>query len=217
MTGKKSGVITLLKGDKSSVTGAYCCGHRLELAYKDEIHKNPLAEKITTLLSGLYYFYWNGALNKTNLKNAYTCMGMKVLLSTQAGGTRWVSHVYKALDHLLNGYKAFWVHLEQLASSNERGESEAKAQGFLKLMRCHNVIAMALFMQDVLFVLKKVSLKFQEENSVVAEGALSIKNTNAQLNAMRSKMDHSCKKIKEFEITDDPLKFNIKVTGSVKK
>ena len=76
---------------------------------------------------------------------------------------------------------------------------------------------MALFMQDVLFVLKKVSLKFQEENSVVAEGALSIKNTNAQLNAMRSKLDHSCKKIKEFEITDDPLKFNIKVTGSVKK
>ena len=60
-------------------------------------------------------------------------------------------------------------------------------------------------MQDVLFVLKNVSLKFQEENSVVAEVALSIKTTIAQLNAMRSKMGHSCK-IKEYEITDLPFK-----------
>ena len=61
---------------------------------------------------------------------------MKVLLPTQAGGTRWVSHVYKALDHILNGYEAIQLHLEQFASSNERGESKAKAQGFFKLMKC---------------------------------------------------------------------------------
>ena len=149
MTGKNSGVRTLLQGDKPSVTGVHCCGHRLKLAYKDAIHKNPLAEKITTLLSALYYFNRNSALSRTNLENAYTCLGMKVLLPTQAGDTRWVSHVYKALDHFLNGYKAFQIHLEQLASSNEKGESKAKAQEFFKLMKYHNVIAMGLFMQGV--------------------------------------------------------------------
>ena len=107
MTGKMSGVITLLKGDKPSVIGVHCCGHRLELTYKDAIHKNPLAEKSTSLLSGLYYFYRNCALNRTNIKNTYTCLGMKVLLPTQAGGTRLGSHMYKDLDHFLNGYKAF--------------------------------------------------------------------------------------------------------------
>ena len=96
MTGKKSGVITFLQGDKLGVIGAHCYGYRLELAYKDAIHENPLAEKITTLLSGLYYFYRNSALNRTNPINSYTCLGMKVLLPTWAGGTRWVSHVYKA-------------------------------------------------------------------------------------------------------------------------
>ena len=75
---------------------------------------------------------------------------MEALLPTWAGDTRLVSHVYKALDHFLNGYKAFQLHLEQLASSNERGESKAIAQGFFKLLKCHNVIAMALFLQDVL-------------------------------------------------------------------
>ena len=144
MTGKKSDVITVLQGDKPSVIGVHCCGNRLELAYKGAVHKNPLAEKITTLLSGLYYFYRNNALYRTNLKNALTCLVMKVLLPMKACGTRWVSHVYKALDHFLNGYKAFQCHLEQLASSNESGKSKAKEQGFMKLMKCHNVIAMAL-------------------------------------------------------------------------
>ena len=72
-------------------------------------------------------------------------------------------------------------------------------------MKCHNVITMTLFMQDVLFVLKKVSLKCQEGNSVVTEIALSIKTTIAQLNAMRSKDGPFLQKMNEFEITDIPF------------
>ena len=53
------------------------------------------------------------------------------------------------------------------------------------MIKCYDVIAMALFLQDVLFVLKIVFLKFHEENSVVADIALSIKTTIAKLNAMR--------------------------------
>ena len=109
-----------------------------------------MAEKITTMLSGLYYFYRNGALNRTNLKNAYTCLGMKVLLPTQAGCTRWVSHVYKTSVHFLNGYKAFWLHLEQLASSNEGAKIKPKVQGFLKLMKYYNVIPMTIHARCIL-------------------------------------------------------------------
>ena len=62
---KKSGVIALLQGDKPSVIGVHCCGTRLELPYKDVIHKKPFGrEKLQTLLSGLYFFYRNSALNR---------------------------------------------------------------------------------------------------------------------------------------------------------
>ena len=88
MTGNKHGVIALLQKKKSSIIGIQCCGHRLELTYQDAICKNPLAEKIATLLSGLYYFYKQSALNRTNLKHAYKAIGMKVLLPTHANGTR---------------------------------------------------------------------------------------------------------------------------------
>ena len=81
-----------------------------------------------------------------------------------------------------------------------------KAKGFLKLVKCYDVIAMALFLQDVLFVLKKVSLKFQEETSVVADMALNIKTTIAQLNAMRSKDGPFLQKLKDFQIIDAPTR-----------
>ena len=178
MLGRKNGVIALLQQNKPDVIGIHCCGHKLELAFKDAIKKCPLGEKIMTLLSGLYYFYRNSALNRTNLKNAYRFLGIKTLLPTRANGTRWVGHVKRALDHFLLGYKAFRLHLEQLVDSKEKGDSKAKAQGFLKLIKSQDIISFAHSLQDVLFVLQKVSLKFQQENSLVADMALIIKNNN---------------------------------------
>ena len=45
MTGKKHGVIALLQKKKSSIIGIHCCGHRLQLAYKDAICKKPFGRE----------------------------------------------------------------------------------------------------------------------------------------------------------------------------
>lgn len=103
---------------------------------------------------------------------------MKVLLPKRAGGTRWVGHTVDALDNFLTGYPAIRLHLEQLAASKEKSDTKSKAVGFLKLLHSHDIIAMALFLQDVLTVLHKVSLKFQEEGSVVADISVCIKNSH---------------------------------------
>ena len=120
---------------------------------------------------------YRSALNRTNLKNAYRCLGLKVCIQTRAGGSRWVGHTLKPLDNLLYGYPATRLHLEQLAASKERSDSKSKAIGFLKPLRSKDVIAMALFLEDLLTVLQKVSLKFQEEGLVVADISLTIKTT----------------------------------------
>ena len=114
MLGKNRGVISLLQAHQPSMIAVHSSGHRLELAYKDGIKKIPLAEKVVTLLTGLYYMYRNSPLNRTNLKIAYRCLGLKILLPTRAGGTRWVGHVLRALGNFLSGYAAFWLHLEQV-------------------------------------------------------------------------------------------------------
>ena len=96
-----------------------------------------------------------------------------------AGGTRWVGHILRALEHFLDEYPAFRLHLEQLAASKEKSDGKAKVIGFLKLLRSQDIIAMALFLQDILTVLHKVSLKFQKHGSIVAEVSLCI-NTAIQ-------------------------------------
>ena len=46
---------------------------------------------------------------------------------------------------------------------------------------------MALFLQDLLTVLYKVSLKFQEDNSVVADISICIKTTASRIKSLEKK------------------------------
>ena len=134
MLAKNNGVIALLQAIQLSMIAVHCSGHRLELAFKDMIKKVANADKVVTLLSGLYYMYRNSALNRTNLKNAYRCLGSKILIPTCIGGSRCVSHTHRTLNNFLQGYPAIRLHLEQLAASEERSDSKSKTTGFLKLL-----------------------------------------------------------------------------------
>ena len=135
----------------------------------------------------LCYMYQNSPLNRTNLRNAFGCLKMNVCLTTHAGGTRWVGHVLKALEHFLAGYPAIQLHLEQLAISKEKLDSKSKPLGFLKLLKSHDIIAMALFLQDLLTVLHKVSLKLQKDGSVVADVSLCIKTTLTRIRSYKER------------------------------
>ena len=78
MLGKKSGVPALLKEQQPSLIGVHV-PHRLELCYKDAMKKVPMAEKVLTLLTGLYR---NSPLSRTNLKNAFRCLTINIKLPT---------------------------------------------------------------------------------------------------------------------------------------
>ena len=61
-------LIVLLQSIQPATIAVHCSGHRLELAFKDTLKKNPIADKVVTLLSGLYYMYSKSPLNRTNLE-----------------------------------------------------------------------------------------------------------------------------------------------------
>ena len=71
--------------------------------------------------------------------------------------------------------------------SKEKSDSKSKAVGFLKLLWSHDVIAMALFLQDILTALHKVSLKVQQDGSVVADISLCIKTTLARIKSLEDR------------------------------
>ena len=71
---------------------------RLELSFKEAASKNACYKKLNGRLLGLYYFYYNSPLN---LKASYESLQKSPLMPTRFGGTCWVSHILKALDHFL--------------------------------------------------------------------------------------------------------------------
>ena len=105
MLGKNNGVIALLQAIQPSMIAVHCSGHRLELAFKDTVKKMANADKIITLLTGLFYMY-RSTLNRTNLKNTYRCLGLKIRIPTRVGGSRWVGHTLRALNNLIPSYQA---------------------------------------------------------------------------------------------------------------
>lgn len=103
-TGAHKGVVSRLRGNNMHVLGIHCTAHRLELAFKVAIKSCSLAKQFEDMLSGLCTFYCKSTHNRANLKQSFNMMGQKLLLPTRIGGTRWVSHLFRAIDLFLRGY-----------------------------------------------------------------------------------------------------------------
>ena len=113
MTGVKNGVVSKLSADRPHVLGIHCLAHKLELAFSDGIKKSVMVRKVEDLLSGLYTLYHKSGVNRANLKHHFRELQMKALMPTRIGGTRWLPHLFTALDHFLRGYAGIVSHLEE--------------------------------------------------------------------------------------------------------
>jgi hypothetical protein len=117
MLGNKSGAVQRIRVqlDRPWLFGMHCAGHKLELAYKDMVKSQiPLYKKLDGLLLNLYYYYRNSNLNRACLKETFRAFDEKIVLPTRIGGTRWVSHLKRAIVNYLAGYHAISEHLHQV-------------------------------------------------------------------------------------------------------
>ncbi|XP_073727113.1 zinc finger protein 862-like [Misgurnus anguillicaudatus] len=172
MTGSKTGVVNRLRGERTYILGVHCMAHRLELAFKDVMKTNNLCRKVEDLLTGLFTFYHRSPLNRAKLKDSFSVLGIKPLMPTRIGGTRWVCHLLRALDHFLRGFKGIVQHLEQMQSPDDEGANAAqqsKARGFYKLVTDADVLKFSSFLHDTLTHLSNLSLKLQQSCLTVAD------------------------------------------------
>ena len=200
MVGRKSGVVTRLSDGLPHVLGVHCMAHRLELSFKDVAKKNLCHKKLDTLLLGLYYFYHNSPLNRANLKASYQSLQKSPLMPTRVGGTRWVSHILKALDHFVRGYAPIVQHLEQIQSPDSvgiRGEQKAKAKHFYQTATTKSVVKYACLLFDVLQHLSTLSCSLQRSSISLAQVHRYLEATKAVLTRYKSKPGPMLKQIEE--------------------
>ena len=59
MTGRRAGVVALLRENQPSLLGVHCFAHRLELACRDVVTKHPAYGELDRFLLDVYLFYHN--------------------------------------------------------------------------------------------------------------------------------------------------------------
>ncbi|KAL3878582.1 hypothetical protein ACJMK2_030918 [Sinanodonta woodiana] len=164
-TGINNGVIARFKETHKCLVGIHCHVHRLELTYKAALTKKPIHTKVEELLGGLYYFYRNSPLNRSDLLGACEVLGITKIVPTRVGGTRWLAHWQRALDNLWKAYPAIVSHLQTLTRTDQpsprRHKATGKASGYLKMLLDLKLVNYAHFLTDVINVVQFiiVSLK----------------------------------------------------------
>ena len=178
MVGKSKGLYGLLLRDVPSALSVHCMAHRLELSLKDCL-KSGLSEKITSgFLVTLFYFYKNSPLNRSMLKVSYESLQMQARIPTRVGGTRWVSHLFRALLAWQVGYPGILQQLQSLQQEDQRkSTSSAKARNLLKYMTDSKVVQFCHFLMDVTFHLKLLSLRTQTSDATVADVMSQLQST----------------------------------------
>ncbi|CAL9685344.1 unnamed protein product [Knipowitschia caucasica] len=189
MTGVNNGVVTKLRGDRSSVLGIHCMAHKLELSFSDGIRKNVMVRKVEDLLSGLYTLYHKSGVNRASLKEHFRELHMKALMPTRIGGTRWLPHLFNALDHFLRGYAGIVHHLEEKSQDTTHTNAvlRAKFKGFLNIAKNGVVLRFCCLLHDTIYQLKNLSKSLQRSVSTLAEAQRCLSSTQAVIEKYKSR------------------------------
>ena len=173
MTGNRNGLVARLKRDleKPEMEGIHCTAHKIELAYKDGVKKSPLAQKMDLLLLGIYLFYNKSSLNRSMLKRAHEICQLTFLVPVRVGGTRWLPHVSRALDHLTKSYKAIVLHMKQIQNPDDPAfhkDSARKAKNYLDLLTSRDIVLYIHLLQDIVRCFGGLSELFQCRTTTIA-------------------------------------------------
>ncbi|XP_053406686.1 uncharacterized protein LOC128559369 [Mercenaria mercenaria] len=90
---------------------------------------------------------------------------MKMKVPTRVGGTRWLAHTKRTIDHVLFGLPAISLHLEQIQNPGDaahRKDSAAKGKHFLKLLKDRNLTFWLYSQMDIVSALVQVSEAIQQ-------------------------------------------------------
>ncbi len=207
MVGKYQGVATKFQHLQSSLLVIHCMVHRLELAYKDAIKNNRIYASSITLLMGLYYFYKNSPKMRKGLCQTFTNVHnfKEPCIPKRVGGTRWVSHLQRAVNCFLKGYPAIVTHIEDVVAKpgNKNETSKNKARGYKRMLRRGDILALLHLLSDILRPLSILSLQLQSNRTTVADVPIAMEAASETIKLFK---DSNGPRLEKF--MEDPSTFS---------
>ena len=140
----------------------------LELKLKDALKE--YMQPVDTMLAHFYYLYTKSSKKHHKLKNLYDMlkgefeMYTSVIRLVKGTGTRWIDHKLRTMNHLIEKFGFYCVHLNDIISTTTNSKEKTTLEGkFNKLVDAKVLLLYALF-TDILSEEKKFSLVTQKSD-----------------------------------------------------
>ena len=183
----------------------HCVNHRLELGALDAMREKDgkLFADLKLVLTNLHKHYHYSTKALRELQVLADAMGETMSRPANLSGTRWMPHLQRCLDVLLEKYPTFVTHFENtLEARSGNIEVQARARQILGHLKDYTLLYYMHFLKDVLAILSDLSLKFQRDSCGLPEASEALETACLRLIALHHRPGEN---LREYlgEVTQD--------------
>ena len=161
----------------------HCLAHRLQLAVGRAWNEKSYFQKLEELTNSIHNFYFNkGHKRFAHYRETIDAFDASLYKFNYIFEVRWISSEYSALEKIFKSFKYLHLDLSDLiANENTDGITKTKARGIIRMLEDKNLFKFLSFALDVLYVIKTLSLHFQQTKGGPIGQNIAINNVKNEL------------------------------------
>ena len=214
MSRNKSDVQARLKEKQPGMVYTHCTAHRLELAMLDCIKSDQYLPKFDDYINKIFKFYFKSANRWKELYEISSWFEENFKSFGLLKNIRWIASRARALNLLEKNYKILIYDLENKSYGSSK--TSEKALGYVEFLKTPEFLFYLHFLQDVVGVLRPLSLAFQKDDLLICHVPSKVEETKSLIDILIDVPGDAYSYLLN-ELTDDVNEGHIVYKGTVLK
>ena len=166
----------------------HCNAHKIELVLKHAMNCVSYFTNFEQVINSLHNFFYSHSHRRLQyLREMASSLQIKFYELKSIFKIRWASSYYDSLTTLKNVWKLLILNLDKISKSDEFDASTKEtAKNLLKDLKNKNFLLILHFMQDILALMKRISLNFQIRGSSLIGKSELIENLKKAFDDMKT-------------------------------
>ncbi|XP_070550824.1 zinc finger protein 862-like [Ptychodera flava] len=211
--GKKTGVVTKIKGIIPSVVGIHCVAHKLELSILDASKRLKIMTDFEEILKGIFSFYHFSPKRRRELAEISRIFETDLAHFSSVKQVRWLASKERAVKAISRNLRSVVLYLQHNATAGNRADDANRGKGFLKGITSIRFLKMMFFLLDYLPIVSDLSRAFQLEDLLITELPDKLEQTVVRLNALKSVAGNNMQFFLQNYNVDDRKFGEIEISG----
>lgn len=195
----------------------HCVAHRLELGVLDAAKDVSYLDQFEGVIKRIYRFYSYSPKRRAQLRSISEVLDEDLMMYSDIKSIRWVASKRRAVNAVVNDYKATVTHLEQVLETSKKTDEKAQARKIYNEITRVKFVKYMHLMIDVLRHVTSVSQLFQVNDLLMFEIQEAVDTLYTHLHAMTVTPGASLQEFyNEFD-ADSRLYKGVKLNGLLPK